>query len=119
MNLQAKNKKTIDNSSSERISVQVLSSRSKCLLGGHMSFSSSFRSLSAVASVLLFSAVLATAQTSTSNIRGTVTDPQGSVVPGATVTLTNLANNAARQQTTNAGGSYSFELLPPGDYRLE
>jgi hypothetical protein len=54
-----------------------------------------------------------------STIRGTVTDPTGAVVSGATVTITNLQTNLSRSQTTKSNGSYSFELIQPGDYKVE
>src|SRR5689334_883062 len=71
-----------------------------------------------LASLLVFATALATAQTNTS-ISGTVTDPQGRVVPGVTLTLTNRATGATRVQTTGESGNYAFELLTPGDYRVE
>ena len=76
-----------------------------------------FRAL-AVACLLTLVSAIAMAQ-STSNIRGTVTDEQGRVVVGATVTLTNLADDTVRTQKTNSSGDYSFELLKPGDYNVE
>ncbi len=74
--------------------------------------------LSALLVLLLFSAV-ATAQQGTSSVRGVVTDPQGNVVAGATVTLINPATTASRTTTTSDGGVYAFESVSPGDYRLE
>src|SRR5437762_5516907 len=68
--------------------------------------------------LLLFSCV-ALAQQGTSSIRGVVTDQQGNVVSGATVTLINPATNASRVATTGDGGVYAFESVSPGDYRLE
>src|ERR1041384_5668740 len=73
-----------------------------------------------VALVLL--AVCATvglAQQGTSAVRGVVKDPQGNVVPGASVTLTNLGTNLSRTTTTNDSGAYSFDFVQVGDYRLE
>ncbi len=68
---------------------------------------------------MLLCAVAVWGQTGTSGISGTVTDPQGKAVPGAKVTITNVATNAKRtMQTTDAGG-YVFDLISPGDYRLE
>ena len=61
----------------------------------------------------------ALAQQSTSSVRGTVKDPQGNVVAGATVTLVNLATNADRTTTTSDSGTYGFDLIPSGDYRIE
>jgi Carboxypeptidase regulatory-like domain len=58
-------------------------------------------------------------QAGTSTVRGTVTDPQGNVVAGATVTLTNTGKNTTRTTTTTDVGAYSFEFVPPGDYRVE
>jgi Carboxypeptidase regulatory-like domain len=58
-------------------------------------------------------------QTGTSTIRGTVTDQHGRVVPGAIVTLTNIATNAARTTKTSDGGAYVFDLITPSDYRVE
>jgi hypothetical protein len=48
-----------------------------------------------------------------------VTDAQGKVVSGATVTLTNPAKNFSRTQTTNESGSYSFNSIPPDTYVIE
>ncbi len=59
------------------------------------------------------------AQTGTSSVRGTVADPQGNVVAGATVTLTNTETNASRNSTASDNGLYAFELIQPGTYRLE
>lgn len=54
----------------------------------------------------------------TSTVNGTVVDPQGNVVPGATATLANIAKNFTRTQTTNDNGRFSFTLIPPGAYQL-
>lgn len=59
------------------------------------------------------------AQTGTSAVRGTVTDPQSNVIAGATVTLTSNSTNAARTQTTSESGIFNFDLIQPGEYRLE
>ena len=59
------------------------------------------------------------AQSSTSSVTGTVVDPQGNVVPGATVTLTNAQKNFTRTQTTTDNGSFAFSLIPPGQYQIE
>ena len=70
--------------------------------------------------VLLFIwSMTAVGQTGTSAVRGTVTDPNGQVVSGATVTLTNTETNAVRTQQTSESGIYVFELVPPGAYRVD
>ena len=79
------------------------------------------RSVKVVAFALLvptFAAML-WSQTGTSTVRGTVTDPQGRVIPDATLTLTNIANNAPRTVKSSDGGTFTFDFLPPGEYRLE
>jgi Carboxypeptidase regulatory-like domain len=67
----------------------------------------------------LFAVASAWAQTGTSSIVGTITDPQGSAVPAAKVTLTNVATNAKRSVLSTNTGSYAFDLITPGDYRVE
>ena len=59
------------------------------------------------------------AQTGTSTVTGTVLDPQGNAIAGATVTLTSPERNFTRTQTTNEEGSYTFTAVPPGTYRVE
>ncbi len=72
---------------------------------------------------LLIALVLATpylvAQSLTQgDVVGTVTDPSGAVVPGATVTLTSDNTGATRTTKTNSTGFYHIALLPPGPYTL-
>ncbi|HJX89817.1 MAG TPA: carboxypeptidase-like regulatory domain-containing protein, partial [Pyrinomonadaceae bacterium] len=59
------------------------------------------------------------AQSSTSSVSGTVVDPQGNLVAGATVTLSNDQKNFTRTQSSTEGGSFAFTLIPPGQYRVE
>ncbi|HWE53034.1 MAG TPA: carboxypeptidase-like regulatory domain-containing protein [Bryobacteraceae bacterium] len=49
----------------------------------------------------------------------TATDPGGGVIPGASVTLTNPATGQTRSETTSTNGSYTFTLLPPGNYNVK
>jgi hypothetical protein len=73
-------------------------------------------------STLLISALgclTAFGQAGTSTVRGTVTDPQGNVVAGATVNLLNPTTNTSRTTTSNDVGVYSFDFVAPGDYRVE
>ncbi len=53
------------------------------------------------------------------SLQGTVTDPQGEVVPGATVTLTSKETNASKTATTSSSGVYSIPGLAPGHYSLQ
>jgi hypothetical protein len=61
---------------------------------------------------------LALAQATTGTIRGTVQDPSGGVLPGATVTLTNVATKATFHAVTDERGQYLFAGLFPGTYTL-
>src|SRR3954469_3110372 len=73
---------------------------------------------SILASLILFSSI-AFAQSSNTSLTGTVKDPQDKVIANATATLTNMATNAVRTQKTTSSGACSFDLLTPGDYRLD
>jgi hypothetical protein len=61
---------------------------------------------------------LAFAQTETGRITGTVTDPSGGVLPGATVTLKSLSTGATRSIVSDASGSYTFVGLLPGPFEV-
>jgi carboxypeptidase family protein len=52
-------------------------------------------------------------------VRGVVKDPQGNLVSGATVTITDPSKNFTRTQQTNQDGAYVFNAVPPGTYNLE
>jgi hypothetical protein len=52
------------------------------------------------------------------DLTGTVTDPSGAVVSGATVTLKNDGTGQTRNATTNGSGAYRFSLLAPGSYTV-
>ncbi len=67
---------------------------------------------------LLFATNLTFGQGTTGQITGVVTDPNGAVVQGASVTATNLETNSARTVTTGNDGVYAFQLLQPGRYRV-
>jgi hypothetical protein len=51
-------------------------------------------------------------------LQGSVLDPQGEVVSGATVTLVNLETNKTDVVTTGSNGTYAITNLPPGTYSL-
>ncbi|HSK70390.1 MAG TPA: carboxypeptidase-like regulatory domain-containing protein [Pyrinomonadaceae bacterium] len=62
--------------------------------------------------------ISAAAQVTTAGITGTVLDETGKVVPGATVTVTNLGTRAARTAVTDSSGSYTITELQPGRYEV-
>src|SRR5438105_1474026 len=57
--------------------------------------------------------------TASATLQGTITDPTGAVVGGATVTITSKDQWWARTTTTTDTGLYRFELLPAGFYSLK
>jgi hypothetical protein len=59
------------------------------------------------------------AQVVKGSISGTVTDPQGAVVSGATVKAINEATSATLSTTSDSSGSFHFNLIPVGTYKVE
>lgn len=57
-------------------------------------------------------------QTDNGGLAGTVSDPNGAVVPNATVTVTNLGTNAKRTLTTNEEGRWAISVLRLGEYEV-
>ena len=53
------------------------------------------------------------------SISGTAVDQNGAVVPGAQVKATNTGTNAVLTTTTDNSGSFRFNLIPAGEYKLE
>jgi hypothetical protein len=60
----------------------------------------------------------AVAQITRGAISGTVRDSSGAVIPGAAVTITNVATNATREAVTDQIGFYRVGALEPGTYRV-
>jgi hypothetical protein len=58
------------------------------------------------------------AQVFTANLTGLVTDPNQSVIPGASVRIKNVGTNAMRQTFTRTEGRYTFSQLEPGTYEV-
>ena len=69
--------------------------------------------------VFLLSCHIAFGQTSASSVKGVIKDPQGSVVAGATVTLSNPETSLSRTTTSNESGQFFFEGIQPGTYKVE
>ena len=74
--------------------------------------------LSALVFALLIAPSLMAQSLVSGDLTGTVTDPSGAVVSGATVMVKNDATGASRTTTTGANGAYRFSLLPPGNYTV-
>src|SRR5215813_9503015 len=56
---------------------------------------------------------------STATLKGTVFDPNGAVVSGAIVTVTNTEKGISKTARSGADGTYQIPLLPPGSYQLQ
>lgn len=61
---------------------------------------------------------LGLAQTFTGTIRGTVADPTGASIPGATVTVTDSNTGLTRSMTSGSQGEFDFPTLPIGIYKV-
>jgi hypothetical protein len=77
--------------------------------------------------ILVVAIAVATAQTSyaqgggassTGTIQGRVTDAQGAVLPGVTVTATSPALLGQQSAVSSETGNYRFPAVPPGTYTL-
>ncbi len=58
------------------------------------------------------------AQSTTATVVGTVTDPSGSAIPGADITVTRKGTGEVRKVKSGASGDYAVPLLPPGAYSI-
>src|SRR5215475_571486 len=58
------------------------------------------------------------AQAASGGVTGLVSDPQGSAVPGADVTLTDISTNQKQTTTTNDSGRYNFPVVHPAIYDI-
>jgi hypothetical protein len=74
--------------------------------------------LSALLSLSLTAPALAQSQAANGAIEGTVSDSSGGVLPGVTVTITNVDTGAERAVVTNEKGLYRAPLLTLGTYKV-
>ena len=75
--------------------------------------------LAAVLLVVTLFARSSSAQGITGSISGTVTDPSGGTLAGATVTAREINTNAIHTATTSQAGTYTIAQLPPGIYSVK
>lgn len=82
--------------------------------------SAGFKGLVLLAAAVLFTAghAMGQAQATAADLSGTVVDPSGAVVSGATVTARNAATGITRTVTSDGQGNYQIIGLPPGEYEI-
>jgi hypothetical protein len=76
------------------------------------------RILFPLAAFVALSAIPLFAQTF-GEITGHVSDPSGAAMPGAKISLTNIAMNAVRTAESTASGDYTFPAVAPGQYTVK
>ena len=67
---------------------------------------------------MLCTSSFAQSQSTTGLIQGTVVDPNGAIVSGASVTVRNVNTGFERTVTSNSDGLFTAPLLPLGTYRV-
>jgi hypothetical protein len=76
--------------------------------------------LLALALISVWAVVSVQAQSgSAGTVHGTVTDPSGAVIPGATVRLANSVSGFSRTATSDATGNFSFSNVPFNPYKID
>jgi carboxypeptidase family protein len=55
----------------------------------------------------------------TATVKGTVTDPNGAVIVGATVKVTSVDRGISKTAKTGSNGQYQIPLLQPGTYEIQ
>jgi len=68
---------------------------------------------------LIFAATALLAQTEKATVRGTVTDSTGAVVPGAVITVSEIATNLDRKTSSDTNGNFEVPNLQPGTYSVK
>ena len=69
--------------------------------------------------LVVFGSIASFAQsTNAGDIRGSVTDPSGALIPGVTVTVTNVATGVSKVFTTNQSGLYDTDSIVTGQYTV-
>ena len=69
--------------------------------------------------ILLLLAITSFGQTSKGFIVGNITDPNGAAVPGVTIKITNTATGVTRESISQQDGSYRFDAVDPGSYKVD
>ena len=71
-----------------------------------------------MAAVVVVGSTSGSAQSTTAQFTGRISDPSGAVIPGALISVVNQDTGVRRQTESNEVGNYAVPLLPPGIYRI-
>jgi hypothetical protein len=82
-------------------------------------FSHARMTFSALVCTIALAAASTSAQTTTGVVAGIVRDSAGAVMPGVTVTITDLSTNAQSETVSDARGGFLVPQLSPGTYRID
>src|SRR5437870_13604855 len=85
------------------------------IAGGPMT--SFLKKVGLIAVVFVF-ALPAFPQGNTGRILGNISDPSGALIPGASITITDVERGTSRSLVTDEAGAYNAPSLPPGTYRI-
>jgi len=69
-----------------------------------------------IVGLAIFMTHIAVQAQTTGSLSGTITDPSGAVVAGASITITSIATGAERSAVANSSGAFDFQALLPGTY---
>ena len=74
--------------------------------------------LLSIAMIAALGVAICCAQVATGNIRGSVADSSGGVLPNCAVTITHTSTGLVRKVSTNEQGDFNAPSLPVGEYRI-
>jgi carboxypeptidase family protein len=78
----------------------------------------SILSIAFISTLIVFGAGTGLAQTHRGSVRGTIYDRNHAAIPGAQVTISNVATGETRTALSDSDGEFTISALPPGIYRL-
>lgn len=93
--------------------------RSRSVFRQGLQYATAWIGVSALCLAFLAMPTVAAAQAVYGSIFGTVTDPTGAAIPGATVTITDISKGTSQTTKTNASGAYRVDHLIPDTYSVK